>query len=47
MLLTSEPMIDKEDFDIINNNVGHSGPFQLGTFRGSLEVDVSLFPNED
>ena len=42
MMLSSETMIDKEDFDIINNDFGHSDPFQPGTFGGSSEVDVSL-----
>ena len=41
-MLTSETMIDKEDFDIINNNFGHSDPFQPGTFGGLSEVCVSL-----
>ena len=32
MMLSSETMIDKEDFDIINNDIGHSDPFQPGIF---------------
>ena len=42
MLLTSETMIDEEYFDIINNDFGHSNPFQPGTFGVSSEVDVSI-----
>ena len=43
MVLTYDTMIDKEDFDIINNDFGHSDPFQPGIFGGSLEVDVSIY----
>ena len=32
IILTLETMIDKEDVDIINNEFGHSDPFQSGTF---------------
>ena len=42
MMLNSETMIDKKDYDIINNDIGHSGPFQPGKIGGSSVVDVSL-----
>ena len=42
MIIASETMIAKEYFDIINNDFGHSAPFQPGTFGGLSEVDVSL-----
>ena len=41
-MLTSETLIDIEDFNIINNNVGHSDIFQPDTFGGLSEVNVSL-----
>ena len=37
-MLNSETMIDKEDYDIINNDFGHSDPFQSGIFGGLSEV---------
>ena len=44
MMLSSDTMVDKDEFDIINNDIGYSDNiFQPGTFRGSSEVDVSLF----
>ena len=43
MMLSSETMIDKEDFDIINNYFGYSDLFQPGTFGGSSEVDLFIF----
>ena len=42
MMINSETMIDKEDYDIIKHDFGHSYPFQPGTFGGSSEVDVRL-----
>ena len=42
IMLRSETRTDKEYFDIISNDIGHSDPFQIGTFGWSLEVDISL-----
>ena len=42
MMQASKTMIDKEDVDIINNEFGHSDPFQPGIFGDSSEVDASL-----
>ena len=42
MMLSSKIMIDEEQDEIIKNDFGHSAQFQLGTFRGPSEVDISL-----
>ena len=44
MMLSSETMIDKDEFDIINIDIGHYDHLlQPGIFGGSSEVDVSLY----
>ena len=41
-MLSSETMIDKDEFDRINNDIGHFNSFEPGTFGGSSEVDVNF-----
>ena len=48
MLLHPKTMIDKDEFDIITNDIGHyDNILQPGTFGGSSEEDVNPFSNKD
>ena len=43
MMLSSKTISDEDEFDIINNDIGHyDNPFQPGIFGGPSEVDISL-----
>ena len=48
MILSSETVINKDEFEIINIDIGHyDHPLQSGIFGGSPEADVNLSQGRD